>query len=143
MVQINRIENFIRKAIWRITRSDSLIKYIPKSLKNGIVISDCAVLINKKNSYDIFSKQRKPIKRDISNRKVAICIATIMNQFTEQHRDKLDNLLHLDKEYSSNLAEFNRQRGKKTINEDAVEYLEDRLVIISTKIDQFYTSMTL
>ena len=143
MVQINRIDNFIMKAIWRITRSDNLIKYIPKSIKNGIVIGDCAVIVNKKNSYDIFSKQRQPIKRNIANRKVAICIATIMNQFTEQHRAKLDNLLHLDKEYSTILPECIRHKRKKTANKDAVEYLEDRLATISTKIDQLYTSMTL
>jgi hypothetical protein len=107
------------------------------------VIGDCAVIVNKKHSYDVFSKQRQPIKRDIANRKVAICIATIMNQFTEQHRSVLDKLIHLDKEYALNYAECVRHRHKNTPNQDAVEYLEDRLIVISSKIDDIYKSMTL
>lgn len=143
MVSISSIENFIKRAIWRLTRSSDIIKFVPKSIKNGVVIGDCAVIVNKKQTYDVFSKQRQPIKRDIVNRKVAICVATLMNQFTEQHRKTLETLLHLDKEYAINYAECIRHRHKSVPNQDAVEYLEDRLVIISNKIDQIYRSMTL
>ena len=143
MVSINRIENFIKRAIWRLTRSGEIIKFVPKSIKNGVVIGDCAVIINKKQTFDVFSKQRQPIKKDIVNRKVAICVATLMNQFTEQHRVTLQNLLHLDKEYAINYAECIRHRHKSVPNQDAVEYLEDRLYIISNKIDDLYKSMTL
>ena len=135
MVSIKRIESFIKRAIWRLTRSSNIIKYVPKSIKNGVVIGDCAVLLNKQQTYDVFSKQRQPIKRDIANRKVAICIATLMNQFTEQHRDTLDKLLHLDKEYAVNYAECLRHKHKPISNQDALEYLQDRLAIIVDKID--------
>ena len=108
-----------------------------------MVIGDCAVLLNKQQTYDVFSKQRQPIKRDIANRKVAICIATLMNQFTEQHRDTLDKLLHLDKEYAVNYAECLRHKHKPISNQDALEYLQDRLEIIVGKIDDLYKAMTL
>ena len=143
MVQVKRIESFIKRAVHKLTRSGNTVKYIPKSIKNGVVIGDCAVLLNKQQTYDVFSKQRKPIKRDIANRKVAICIATLMNQFTEQHRDTLDKLLHLDKEYAVNYAECLRHKHKPISNQDALEYLQDRLAIIVDKIDDLYKAMTL
>ena len=62
MVQISSLENFIRKSIWQLTRQGDIQKYIPKELKNGVVVGDCAVIKNKSKSYDIFSKQRKPIR---------------------------------------------------------------------------------
>jgi len=143
MVQVKRIESFIKRAVHKLTRSGNTVKYIPKSIKNGVVIGDCAVILNKQQTYDIFSKQRQPIKRDIANRKVAICIATLMNQFTEPHRDTLDNLLHLDKEYAVNYAECLRHKHKPISNQDALEYLQDRLAIIVDKIDDLYKAMTL
>ncbi len=143
MVQVKRIESFIKRAVHKLTRSGNTVKYIPKSIKNGVVIGDCAVILNKQQTYDIFSKQRQPIKRDIANRKVAICIATLMNQFTEQHRDTLDKLLHLDKEYAVNYAECLRHKHKPISNQDALEYLQDRLAIIVDKIDDLYKAMTL
>ena len=143
MVQVKRIESFIKRAVHKLTRSGNTVKYIPKSIKNGVVIGDCAVLLNKQQTYDVFSKQRQPIKRDIANRKVAICIATLMNQFTEPHRDTLDNLLHLDKEYAVNYAECLRHKHKPISNQDALEYLQDRLAIIVDKIDDLYKAMTL
>ena len=143
MVPIKRIESFIKRAVHKLTRSGNTVKYIPKSIKNGVVIGDCAVLLNKQQTYDVFSKQRQPIKRDIANRKVAICIATLMNQFTEQHRDTLDKLLHLDKEYAVNYAECLRHKHKPISNQDALEYLQDRLAIIVDKIDDLYKAMTL
>tara|TARA_A100000172_G_C2978937_1_gene88677 strand:- start:108 stop:539 length:432 start_codon:yes stop_codon:yes gene_type:complete len=143
MVQVKRIESFIKRAVHKLTRSGNTVKYIPKSIKNGVVIGDCAVLLNKQQTYDVFSKQRQPIKRDIANRKVAICIATLMNQFTEPHRDTLDKLLHLDKEYAVNYAECLRHKHKPISNQDALEYLQDRLAIIVDKIDDLYKAMTL
>lgn len=143
MVSIQRIESFIKRAIWRLTRSSDIIKFVPKSIKNGVVIGDCAVIVNKTQTYDVFSKQRQPIKRNITNRKVAICVATLMNQFTEQHRKTVDHLLHLDREYAVNYAECIRHQHKTVPNQDAVEYLQDRLQIISNKIDEIYKSMTL
>ena len=77
MVQISSLENFIKKSIWQLTRQGDIVKYVPKKLKNGVVVGDCAVLKNKKNLYDVYSKQRKPLKKDISNHKEAIIIATI------------------------------------------------------------------
>ena len=107
------------------------------------MIGDCAVIVNRQQTYDVFSKQRQPIKRDIANRKVAICVATLMNQFTEQHRATLDQLLHLDKEYAVNYAECLRHKHKTVPNQDALDYLHDRLGIIVSKIDDLYESMTL
>ena len=143
MVPIKRIESFIKRAVFKLTRSTNTIKYIPKSIKNGVIIGDCAVILNKQQTYDVFSKQRQPIKRDIANKKVAICVATLMNQFTEQHRQKLDDLLHLDQEYAVNYAECIRLKHKAVTNQDAVEYLQDRLALIAGKIDKLYQSMTL
>ena len=142
-MNLQYLESFLKKTIWKITRSGSTIKYVPKSIHNGVVVGDCAVIVNKTQTYDVFSKQRQPIKRNITSRKVAICVATLMNQFTEQHRKTLDHLLHLDQEYAVNYAECIRHQHKPVPNKDAVEYLEDRLMLISNKIDEIYKSMTL
>lgn len=143
MINLQKFEQFLKKTVWKITRSGDTIKYIPKSIKNGVIIGECAVIVNRQQTYDVFSKQRQPIKRDIANRKVAICVATLMNQFTEQHRATMDNLLHLDKEYAVNYAECIRHKHKHTPNQDALDYLHDRLANIVSKIDALYESMTL
>ena len=143
MVSIKRVESFIKRAIWQLTRSSNIIKYVPKSIKNGVVIGDCAVLVNKQDKFDIFSKSRQPIRRDVTNRKVAICVATLMNQYNSTHRDTLDELLQLDKQYSMANSEYIRNENKKMPNTDVHEYLIDKLTITKQKIDKFYRSMTL
>ena len=112
-------------------------------MKNGVVIGDCAVIINKQNTFDIFSKSRQPIRRNICNRKVAICVATLMNQYSGTHRDTLDELLQLDKQFNIADSEYIRNKNKNTPNSDVDEYLFDRLTIINQKIDKLYRSMTL
>lgn len=143
MVSISSIENFIKRAVWKLTRSSPLIKYIPKSINNGVVIGDCAVIRNKQHTYDVFSKQRQPIKKDIGNYKVAICVATLMNQYTDQLRTQLDKLLKLDHDYTENYAEYIRHKHRANTQKDVVEYLQGRLTVISGKIDVIYESMTL
>ena len=143
MVSIKRVESFIKRAIWQLTRSSNIIKYVPKSIKNGVVIGDCAVLVNKQDKFDIFSKSRQPIRRDVTNRKVAISVATLMNQYNSTHRDTLDELLQLDKQYSMANSEYIRNENKKMPNTDVLEYLIDKLTITKQKIDKLYRSMTL
>ena len=143
MVSIKRVESFIKRAIWHLTRSSDIIKYVPKSIKNGVIIGDCAVIVNKQDTFDIFSKSRQPIRRDIANRKVAICVATLMNQYNSTHRDTLDELLQLDKQYSIANSEYIRNKNKNTPNNDVHEYLFDKLMITKQKIDKLYISMTL
>ena len=143
MVSIKRVESFIKRAIWHLTRSSDIIKYVPKSIKNGVIIGDCAVIVNKEDTFDVFSKSRQPIRRDIANRKVAICVATLMNQYNSTHRDTLDELLQLDKQYSIANSEYIRNKNKNTPNNDVHEYLFDKLMITKQKIDKLYISMTL
>ncbi len=143
MVSIKRVESFIKRAIWHLTRSSDIIKYVPKSIKNGVIIGDCAVIVNKQDTFDVFSKSRQPIRRDIANRKVAICVATLMNQYNSTHRDTLDELLQLDKQYSIANSEYIRNKNKNTPNNDVHEYLFDKLMITKQKIDKLYISMTL
>ena len=143
MVSIKRIESFIKRAIWRLTRSSNIIKYVPKSIKNGVVIGDCAVIATKHYTFDVFSKSRQPIKRDITNRKVAICVATLMNQYSGQHKSSLDQLLLLDKQHAVAHSEYIRNKNKNTTDPDVIDYLFDRLNLINEKIEQFYRSMTL
>ena len=143
MVSIKRVESFIKRAIWQLTRSSNIIKYVPKSIKNGVIIGDCAVIVNKQDTFDVFSKSRQPIRRDIANRKVAICVATLMNQYNSTHRDTLDELLQLDKQYSIANSEYIRNKNKNTPNNDVHEYLFDKLMITKQKIDKLYISMTL
>ena len=143
MVSIKRVESFIKRAIWQLTRSSDIIKYVPKSIKNGVIIGDCAVIVNKQDTFDVFSKSRQPIRRDITNRKVAICVATLMNQYSGTHRDTLDELLQLDKQYVMADSEYIRNKNKNTPNSDVDEYLFGRLATINQKIDKLYRSMTL
>jgi|TARA_R110000803_G_scaffold20007_3_gene51739 hypothetical protein len=143
MVQIKRIESFIRRCIWRLTRSTDIIKYVPKSIKNGVIVGDCAVIRNHTHTYDVFSKHRIPIKKDIANYKVAVCIATISNQFTETLRKKLNQLLKLDKEFGPLFCEYLRLKLKKNPNKEAIEFVQDRLKLIDDKINVYYKSMTL
>ena len=104
-----RIESFIQRTIWKLTRSSDIIKYVPKRLHNGVVIGDCAVIRKKGvGSIDIFSKQRQAIVKDLHNHKVAICIATLMNQYTPRHAHTIKQLKHLDKEHHMVFTEYNR-----------------------------------
>ncbi len=139
-----RIESFIQRTIWKLTRSSDIIKYVPKRLKNGVVIGDCAVIRGKSTgSIDVFSKQRQPIVKDLHNHKVAICIATLMNQYTPRHAGTVKELKQLDKEYHMVFTEHSRLSSKKRADKDVVEYLSDRLSIIESKIDSFYSVMTI
>ena len=101
------------------------------------------MIVNKQDTFDVFSKSRQPIRRDIANRKVAICVATLMNQYNSTHRDTLDELLQLDKQYSIANSEYIRNKNKNTPNNDVHEYLFDKLMITKQKIDKLYISMTL
>jgi hypothetical protein len=139
-----RIESFIQRTIWKLTRSGDVIKYVPKRLHNGVVIGDCAVVRKKGvGSIDIFSKQRRAIVKDLHSHKVAICIATLMNQYTPRHAETIKQLKHLDKEHHMVFTEYNRLKNKARSDKDVVEYLSDRLNIIDNKIDSFYSTMTI
>jgi hypothetical protein len=139
-----RIESFIQRTIWKLTRSSDIIKYVPKRLHNGVVIGDCAVIRKKGvGSIDIFSKQRQAIVRDLHNHKIAICIATLMNQYTPRHAQTIKEMKKLDKEYHMLFIEHNRLSGKKKSDKDVLEYLEDRLQLVRNKIDSFYSTMTI
>ena len=108
-----RIESFIQRTIWKLTRSSDIIKYVPKRLKNGVVIGDCAVIRGKSTgSIDVFSKQRQPIVKDLHNHKVAICIATLMNQYTPRHAGTVKEL---------------KQLANKIINESCEKLLANQI----------------
>ena len=139
-----RIESFIQRTIWKLTRNTDIIKYVPKRLANGVVIGDCAVIRKKgTGSVDIFSKQRQPIIKDLHSHKVAICIATLMNQYTPRHANTIKELKQLDKEHYMVFTEHNRLKSKSKADKDVVEYLSDRLKLINDKIDSFYSTMTI
>jgi len=145
MVPISRIENFIRRAVWKLTRSDSLIKYIPKSIHNGVVVGDCAVIRNKKHTFDVYSKDRRPIKKDICNHKIAICMATVMNQYTSNLDASLRKLNQLDSEYAFALGNYHNYKQKITDNHHMQKDLdrwEARVIELSEEIQTVFESMT-
>lgn len=146
MVPINRIEDFVRRAIWKITRSGDLIKYVPKSIHNGVVVGDCAVIRNKKHTFDIYSKNRKPIKKDICNHKIAICIATVMNQYNGNLQRKLVELARLDTEYAFALGNYHNLKHKVAGNphlQNDLDEWESTVIELSDRIEREFTAMTL
>ena len=142
MGKTKRIESTIQQFIWKITRSTDIIKYVPKRIAKGVVIGDCAV-IRKAGTIDVYSKARQPIVQDLSSHKVAICIATLMNQYTPRHSTTVKELKTLDKEYKMVFDELQRLQNKKKADTDIVEFLSDRLGIINNKIDYYYNAMTI
>ena len=146
MVPISRIENFIRRAVWRLTRSSDIIKYVPKSIHNGVVVGDCAVLRNKMHTFDVYSKNRKPIKKNVCNHKIAICIATLMNQYNINHQVKLKQLAQLDSEYAICLGRYHNIKTKIQQNphlESELDEIAGKVMDLSDKIEAEYTAMTL
>ena len=146
MVSKHSIEDFVKRAIWKLTRSGDLIKYVPKSLHNGVVVGDCAVIRNKKHTFDIYSKNRKPIKKDICNHKVAICIATIMNQYKGNLQAKLIELSKLDTNYAIALGHYHKYKvliDQQPHLTEEFEHWEEQIIVLSDKIDAEYTAMTL
>ena len=142
MGQTKRIESIIQQFIWKLTRSTDIIKYVPKRIAKGVVLGDCAV-IRKNGNISVFSKARQPIVQDLSSHKIAICIATLMNQYTPRHSKTVKELKALDRERKMGFNEHYRLYSKKTADTDLVEYLEDRWTIIGNKIDLYYNAMTL
>lgn len=146
MVSKHNIENFIKRAIWRITRSGDLIKYVPKSIHNGVVVGDCAVIRNKLHTFDVYSRNRKPIKKNICNHKIAICIATVMNQYNGNLQRKLVELSRLDNEYAINLGQFHALKSKLESNphlETEFDTVSSKIMELSDCIEAEYTAMTL
>jgi len=146
MVSKHSIEDFIKRSIWRLTRKGPIIKYIPKSIHNGIVIGDCAVVRNKKHTFDIYSKQRKPIKKDICNHKIAICIATIMNQYNGNLQAKLTELSQLDTDYAVALGHYHslKERSKTSPHlSSEFEEWEEKIYVLSNDIEKVYCNLTL
>ena len=142
MGKTKRIERIIQQFIWKITRSTDIIKYVPKRIAKGVVIGDCAV-IRKAGTIDVYSKARQPIVQDLSSHKVAICIATLMNQYTPRHSTTVKELKTIDKEYKMLFDELQRLKGKKKADKDVVEFLQDRMMIVDEKIDYYYNAMTI
>lgn len=146
MVSKHSIENFIKRAIWRITRSGNLIKYVPKSIHNGVVVGDCAVIRNKIHTFDVYTKNRKPIKKNICNHKVAICIATIMNQYNGHLQQKLVKLGKLDNEYAVHLGKYHALKSKIASSphlEQEMDSVTQQIISLSDEIEAEYTAMTL
>jgi hypothetical protein len=146
MVQISSLENFIRKSIWQLTRQGDIQKYIPKELHNGVVVGDCAVIKNKSKSYDIFSKQRKPLKKNIFNHKIAIVIATIMSQYTDRFKTVLKDLTELDAEYSNATENWEKYKAKSKdaphLEVDLDEW-EEQVYVLSNEIEKIYCEYTI
>lgn len=146
MVSKHSIESFIKRAIWRLTRSSSIIKYVPKSIHNGVVVGDCAVIRNKKQTFDVYSRNRKPIKKDICNHKIAICIATIMNQYNGNLQRKLIELTRLDNEYAMALGHYHKYKAeinqKPHLTNDYDKW-EAKIIEICDQIEDLYKTMTL
>jgi len=146
MVSKHSIEDFVRRAIWKLTRSSNIIKYVPKSIHNGVVVGDCAVIRNKKQTFDVYSKHRKPLKKDICNHKLAICIATLMNQYTDSLQSKLKELTKLDNQYAIALGHYHKYKSlidDKPHLMDDFEHWEEEIILLSNKIDNEYKTMTL
>jgi len=146
MVSKHSIESFIKRAIWRITRSGDIIKYIPKSIHNGVVVGDCAVIRNKIHTFDVYTKNRKPIKKDICNHKIAICIATLMNQYKSNLQQKLVKLSKLDNEYAVQLGKYHDLKSKidsKPHLEQEMDQVTQQIIKLSDEIEAEYTAMTL
>lgn len=146
MVSKHSIENFIKRAIWRITRSGNLIKYVPKSIHNGVVVGDCAVIRNKIHTFDVYTKNRKPIKKNICNHKVAICIATIMNQYNGNLQQKLVKLGKLDNDYAVQLGKYHALKSKIASSphlEQEMDTVTQQIISLSDEIEAEYTAMTL
>jgi len=146
MVQNSSIETFIRKSIWQLTRKGNIVKYVPKKIKNGIVIGDCAVIKNKQKTFDIYSKQRKPIKKDITNHKVAIAVATLLNQYVDAYSDILKNLKDLDTKFA--VAQANYVRLKDKIEDmphldQELDKWEEQVYDLSNQIENIYCDFTL
>ncbi len=142
MGKTKRIERTIQQFIWKITRSTDIIKYVPKRIAKGVVIGDCAV-VRKAGNIDVYSKARKPIVQDLTSHKIAICIATLMNQYTPKHNNTLKELKALDRERKMVFNELNRLENKKKADQDVIDFLSDRLKLINEKIDYYYTAMTI
>ena len=146
MVSKHSIENFIKRSVWKLTRSSDIIKYVPKSIHNGIVVGDCAVIKNKKETFDVYSRNRKPIKKDISNHKIAICIATVMNQYNDTFKEQLQDLRDLDMEYAVALGNYDKYKlliDEKPHLTDEYEQWEEEVIVITDRINDVYASMTL
>jgi hypothetical protein len=146
MVQISSLENFIRKSIWQLTRQGDIQKYIPKELKNGVVVGDCAVIKNKSKLYDVFSKQRKPLKKNISNHKIAIVIATIMSQYTDKFKEVLRDLTELDTEYSNATENWTKYKAKikeAPHLEVELDEWEEQVYVLSNEIEKIYCEYTI
>ena len=142
MGKTKRIESTIQQFIWKITRSTDIIKYVPKRIAKGVVIGDCAVIRNA-HSISVYSKARQPIVQDITSHKIAICIATLMNQYTPKHSKTVKESKALDKEYKMVFDELERIKKKKKADKDILEFLADRLMIVNSKIDFYYNAMTI
>ena len=111
-----------------------------------MVVGDCAVIRNKKHTFDVYSKNRKPIKKDVCNHKVAICIATIMNQYKGNLQAKLIELTKLDNNYAIALGQYHRYKAMVNLKPhltDDFEHWEEEIIQLSNKIDAEYTAMTL
>ena len=146
MVQKNSFEKFVQRAIHKLTRSSSIIKYVPKNLHDDVLIGDCAVIRNKAHTFDVYSKQRQALRKDILNHKIAICMATLFNQYTKPNEDKLIQLAQLDTEYAVAVAHYHRLKAQveqKPHLDDALTDVQDEVFELSSKIDEYYTAMTL
>mgnify|MGYP001204816060 FL=1 len=146
MVQKNSFEKFVQRAIHKLTRSSSIIKYVPKSLHNGVVVGDCAVIRNKAHTFDIYSKQRQALRKDILNHKIAICMATLLNQYTQSHDQQLKELAQIDTQYAIAVAQYHKLKAsveQKPHLEDDLYDVQDEVLELSSKIDDYYTAMTL
>lgn len=146
MVSKHSIENFIKRAIWRLTRQGSTIKYIPKSIHNGVVIGECAVIRNKMHTFDVYTKNRKPIKKNVCNHKIAICIATIMNQYNGNLQESLIKLNKLDTEYAVALGHYHSLKERSKTAPHLIqefEEWEEKIYVLSNKIEDVYCNLTL
>ena len=104
------------------------------------------MLRNKTKTYDIYSKQRLPLKKDIYNYKLAVCIATILNQYTKIHEDKLKELDQLDLDYSIAIQTYERTKSQiqaKPHLEDKLDDILEEIYQLDTTIQQNYAAMTL
>ena len=134
MGKTKRIESTIQQFIWKITRSTDIIKYVPKRIAKGVVIGDCAV-IRKAGTIDVYSKARQPIVQDLSSHKVAICIATLMNQYTPRHSTTVKELKTIDKYHFNDIHNLQKQSN------DSKMTIESNNRIITTAQKEIETLM--
>ena len=73
-------------------------------------------------------------------------MATLLNQYTQPHEEQLKELAQMDTQYAVAVAQYHKLKAKvqqKPHLEDDLSDVQDEVFELSSKIDDYYTAMTL